>query len=281
MSSTTCRMRRRAFTLVELLVVIGIIAVLMALLLPSLKKAREQANVTQCLSNLRQIGQAIDLYAMENKHMMPLLMERHFSYPLQPGVLEPRTVGNGRTWAGLLRDLTKVPMHVFHCPSDRRMNEPSVDGFLVQSPAGASLEDPLYMFSYTAIYVGYAIAAPANQRRQPWSITHLSTADTVKGPMPRARLRHPSETHLVWDGYIPFLSTGTGYAPTPTSGLKQTLKNAANNTASPNVRLNVFRHTLGTRTILDRGPNALFADGHCEQTIDPQSLTEDNFNYPK
>jgi prepilin-type N-terminal cleavage/methylation domain-containing protein len=62
---------RRAFTLVELLVVIGIIAVLVAILLPSLNRARQYARSVQCLSNLRQLGIGMQLYRHDNQDFYP------------------------------------------------------------------------------------------------------------------------------------------------------------------------------------------------------------------
>lgn len=94
----------KAFTLVELLVVVAIIALLVSILLPSLGRAKEQARIAVCLTNVRNIGSAFDLYINESDGWYP------------QGTGWGGTVGM-RSW-----DMVLQPFYenygVLHCPSD-------------------------------------------------------------------------------------------------------------------------------------------------------------------
>jgi prepilin-type N-terminal cleavage/methylation domain-containing protein/prepilin-type processing-associated H-X9-DG protein len=84
--------RRHGFTVIEVLVVIGIIAVLMAILLPAMERVRHQAYIDKCASNLRQIGMAIQTYAQDN----------HGNYPrtaYDPTYASPLVEGTGTSAA--------------------------------------------------------------------------------------------------------------------------------------------------------------------------------------
>lgn len=99
MFQDTPRNTKNGFTLVELLVVIGIIAILVAILLPALGRAKNQANTVKCMANLRSIGQAVQIYVNVHKGKLP--------YGYWDGVGSPDGVDNSAStntsdWALLL-----------------------------------------------------------------------------------------------------------------------------------------------------------------------------------
>src|SRR6266446_3203198 len=134
-------MRKRAFTLVELLVVIAIITILLAILLPVLGRAREQARRVQCGSNLRQITQAWLMYADNNGGYLPAAAAKIATYnhdwliwfkPLTQEKLDRSALA---PYVG--RPLNRT---LFRCPSDDWQSHADLDGNTDFGP---------YYFSYS------------------------------------------------------------------------------------------------------------------------------------
>jgi prepilin-type N-terminal cleavage/methylation domain-containing protein len=130
-------MRRKGFTLVELLVVIGIIALLIAILMPALQRARDQANRTQCMSNLHQLTTGWLQYATEHKFKIVS------SNTGSPDLGDWIGAGNTKQAmeVGLLWPYVKA-YNVYRCPSDSGFHlwSYSISNFMCGEDGGGSLK---------------------------------------------------------------------------------------------------------------------------------------------
>jgi prepilin-type N-terminal cleavage/methylation domain-containing protein len=127
---------RSGFTLIELLAVIAVIVILAALLLPVLGRAKQQAQMTQCLSNLHQIGIGLKLYVDDNRQTFPPGDSQQFNPNANPLVLYGNALGGTDprpSWQPLYpaakdRFLARyvAEREAWHCPADRGMQFPDV-----------------------------------------------------------------------------------------------------------------------------------------------------------
>ena len=147
------RSRAAAFTLVELLVVMGIIGILAGMLLTSLAGAKRKAAQAQCLNNLKQLGAGMKIYVDDNGDAFPGLASRHNGYRKEDWIY-------WRTNTALYPPVERSPVvgaagavspGLFHCPLDD-----------VQERSRAGYSDPYGPYLYSYSFTGYGLS-PNNQ----------------------------------------------------------------------------------------------------------------------
>jgi prepilin-type N-terminal cleavage/methylation domain-containing protein/prepilin-type processing-associated H-X9-DG protein len=177
----------RGFTLVELLVVIAIIAVLVSILLPTMSKAREAANRVVCLSNLRQLYLASQLYAGDNNDALPIgywdsKQINYFFWNNEPGLSAPgamRYIIQGRLYeARLLKDPA-----VLYCPSE---SNPEFSYNTPQNPWPPPQPGPPYAQPY--VFPGYG-----TRPEGPWYDGSRGNNYTVYPPMNNSLPTQPNK----------------------------------------------------------------------------------------
>lgn len=114
---------RRAFTLIELLIVIAIIGILASMLLPALKSARDMARMTACLNNVKQVGLAFQIYLSDNDGTLPESCEGWGNWGQDYNAKWKVSLGGPTTAIGKIRASLNNDQ-VFFCPSRRTSPAP-------------------------------------------------------------------------------------------------------------------------------------------------------------
>lgn len=168
-SRVQSRHLRRGFTLVELLVVIGIIAVLISMLLPALTKARKQAVRTQCLSNLKQVITASFNYAADNKGWFPARVEQGSGNYLPQQMISPSNNTaplTGKQWdlnVSFITPYLKARDKVMFCQGQLDARNPDTSGYGGTNPTQVTYQYFNYLtkgtYSWSAPY-GVTVPVP-------------------------------------------------------------------------------------------------------------------------
>jgi prepilin-type N-terminal cleavage/methylation domain-containing protein len=191
--------QRHAFTLVELLVVIGIIALLISVLLPSLNRARQAGNLVDCQARLQQMGQALQIYVSQNRGLLPWGGIDH-TEPWTDNVLPSPAMQEGFWW--WMFTLSEV------------LNKNTMQDGLVRNLSPIfkdrdTIESPQFVGTTEVRWISHYTANPRLLYRAdvPDESPRIFTGDLSNIILPPdlvqrklTSVRHPSSVFVVWDG---------------------------------------------------------------------------------
>ena len=238
---------KSAFSLIELLVAIGIITVLIGILLPVLNKAHEQARRAKCAANLRGIGQALTIYTNDYGHYPGLKLDHRYN--------------NAVIWPVRLRAYSRAGQSLFYCPTQSPRCEwkpetsPRTAGKAGSThvPYGYSAGEPLLDWSRTFFSYGYNCwGADSGQRGGLGFIVNgLGDPDPGYNRELRAgRVRKPSQMIAVAD------TVADGWGDFIIVPIESSAADNPDNNPGPLSRLPASIHSGGA--------NVLFCDGHVQ-----------------
>lgn len=159
---------KAGFTLIELLVVIAIIAILASILMPALSSARQRAKDSQCVSNLKNLTQAVQSYTDNNNDLFPIWYghwESHWCYMLQQAKYFSTTQKPADNYKALAYDVSaKLPRGVLQCPAAPEID---VNSAIKYSGTHFALNEYTYLDARNATNFGEALKRGKAPGRQP------------------------------------------------------------------------------------------------------------------
>jgi prepilin-type N-terminal cleavage/methylation domain-containing protein len=189
------RKRYHAFTLVELLVVIGIISVLIGILLPSLNRARQAANLIDCQARLRQMGQALQIYTTTHKGLLPWGAIQHSAAWTDNTLPNPSMLEEYWFWSFTLSEIMDKNM-IGGDGRIQKLNAVFRDVDTIEAPPNAR-----WVCHYTA---NPRILYQANERDDAPVIFSRGQSPSINPPERTQRkissIRRPSDVFIIWDG---------------------------------------------------------------------------------
>jgi prepilin-type N-terminal cleavage/methylation domain-containing protein/prepilin-type processing-associated H-X9-DG protein len=195
---------RGGFTLVELLVVIGIIAILIAILLPALGRARDHANQVKCMANMRQLGAALFMYVGENRGSLPIGLITNGTN-LKPGTY----TGDSMDWTTLLmKALSKQAGSAY--ADQQAVNSNTITVRQVFLCPVVSIRDTPASVAITH-FSSHPRLMPDMAQNDWWTAVPLGPGLTVCKPYKLARVQRSAEIAGIFEGAVAPIGQTGGY----------------------------------------------------------------------